>query len=48
MGATSALTGQNWTRGPKLQQKINLGGLKRVVFLEGQNHNFGKLKETKM
>jgi len=32
VGATSALTGQNWAREPKLQQKVNLGGLKRVFF----------------
>ena len=35
MGATSALTGKNWARGPKLQQKVNLGGLKKVVFFRG-------------
>jgi len=29
--------------GPKLQQKVNLRGLKRVIFLGGQNHNFEKL-----
>jgi len=42
------LLGQNWARGPKLQQKVNLGGLKRVVFLGGQNHNFGKLRGPKV
>jgi len=40
--------GQNWRGGPKLQQKVNLGGLKRVFFLEDQNHNFEKLKRPKI
>jgi len=39
---------QNWVRGPKLQQKVNLKDLKRIVFLKDQNHNFKKLKEPKM
>ena len=33
--------------GPKLQQKVNLKGLKRFVFLGGQNHNFEKLGDQK-
>jgi len=35
-------------RGLKLQQKVNLRGLKRVVFLGGQNHNFMKLRGPKV
>jgi len=31
-----------------LQQKINLGGLKKIVFLKDQNHNFGKLWRPKV
>jgi hypothetical protein len=31
-----------------LQQKVNLGDLERVVFLGGQNHNFLKLKGSKV
>ena len=40
------LTRPNWCGGPKLQHKVNL--LKSVVFLGGQNHNFRKLRESKV
>jgi len=35
-------------RGPKLQHKVNLGGLERVVFLGDQNRNFEKLRGPKV
>jgi len=35
MASPSALTGQHWREGSKLQHKINLGGLERVVFFRG-------------
>jgi len=42
VGATSALTGQNWAKGPKLQQKVNFGGLKIVVFFRGPKSQLWK------
>jgi len=39
---------QNWAKGPKLQQKVNLRGPERVVYFRGQNHNFGKLRGPKV
>jgi len=35
VASTSALTNQNWRGGPKLQQKVNLRGLKRDIFFRG-------------
>jgi len=34
-------------QGAKIATKSKLRGLERVVFLEGQNHNFEKLKGQK-
>jgi len=48
MAPTCPLTGSKLTWGPKLQQKVNLGALERVVFLGVQNHNFKKLRGSKL
>jgi len=43
-----ALTGSKLGFGIKIATKSKLRGLKRVVFLGGQNHNFEKLKGSKV
>jgi len=45
---TCPLTVSKLAWGPKLQLKVNLKGLERVVFLGGQNYNFRKLRRSKM
>jgi len=37
------LTGSKLAQGPKLQQKVNLGGLERVVFLGAKITTLKKL-----
>jgi len=42
------LTESKLTWGAKIATESKLRGLKRVVFLEGQNDNFGKLRRPKV
>jgi len=47
MTPTCSLTESKLACGSKLQHKVNLGAWKEF-FLEGQNHNFSKLRGSKV
>jgi len=48
LGSRQRRPSQNWPWGPKLPQVQNLGGSFVVIFLGGQNRNFGKVKGLKL